>query len=382
MSKKDDGFGGFDVNFGTEPSDPVDQKKGTAKVKAPAPQLPRAKKAKQQLTPKEKTLLSITRKANVPSIPKMEDILANMVGSKMAIKDIALFTGKPSDPVLAELAAECPTKNSVNLSAEVQKRRVIAVGIQILKTGRMYTPIMVAKIGGNNNYECVSGRHRLAFLALAYGTNAEVPVIVQYMTLNQARDAVVVANQSRRADVMEQAEHAVLKAVQGDVAATQEEMYIKTAENRAKLKKYCTYAVQHKNYPEALGFTVAQSQARKEGGIMLLGNIEVFFGAALDWKYGMPMKDFDVNFQEAIKFLNSLVGVFVKIPGFDPKSHTSGKTMIAIGKYFKAYKTTENKAPLHLVGQVAQAIVDMGDIGKQKSENTFKALTVAMPIGK
>ena len=93
------------------------------------------------------------------------------------------------------------------------------------------------------------------------------------------------------------------------------------------------------------------------------------------------MKEFDENFTEAIDFLNDLVAVFIKQPGFDPKSHTSSKTMIAIGKYYKAYKMSTHKTPIHLVGHVAKAIVDMGDIGKQKSENTWKALMTAM-LGK
>jgi len=379
MKKSTDGFGGFDADFGTDPSAPVvvgEPKKGKKQgAVTPAVTLPRAKKAKQQLSPKEKTLLSIARKSDVPTLPPLATLIQNMAGTKMKIKDIALFTGKPSDPVLAELAAGCPLKNSVNLSAEVQKKRLVYVGIQIVKANRMYTPIQIAKIG--HNYECVSGRNRLAFLALAYGVESEIPVTIQEMTLNEARDAVVVANQSRRAEALEQAEHMMLKAVQGNASATLEEIYGKGVVNRASLKKYCTFSVRIRDLPEPLSFTVAKSQARKEGGIMLLGNIEVFFGAALDWKYGMPLQEFNANFVAGIKFLNALVAVFTKQSGFDPKSHMSSKTMIAVGKFYKL--RVDNKAStLPLVGHIAKAIIDMGDVGKQKSELTYKMLMEAM----
>jgi len=280
--------------------------------------------------------------------------------------------------LMAELAAECPLKNRVNLSAEVIESRVLYVGAQILKAGRMYIPIQVVKIREDGALECVSGRHRLAFLALVYGADTKIPVHIENMSLSESRDAVVVANEARPTKALERAEHTVLQAVGGNVDAEQDELYQKTIKTRSTARKYCVYNVIKRKYPAKLAFKVSQTSSRRDGGLTTLTNIENFWGAALEWNQELKRKEFDSMLKESVKFLNELAEEFQKHGDFDADSHMASMTMIAIGKYYRAYSEIIGKNAIDVVRAVAKQVVKMGDIGRQKSEKTYKELSSAL----
>lgn len=330
------------------------------------------KRAVKPLTPKQKAVNNIYRKAGLESIPTLEHLLRGKQGTKIKVSDIAVFIAEPQDEILKEIFKAMPVLNRVNLSAEVDLARVKVVGGQILGHGRMYQPIQVARIEEDGRLECTSGRHRLVSLALIYGTDIEIPVYIEDMTINEARDAVVVANMARKAKAMEQAEHAVLAAVGGDVDADQDEIYAKTVTTKAKLKKYCTYTVLERGKPAKLAFELG---TRKDGALASIGTLEGYWNAALDWHRSMTRKEFDATLVESIKFVNEVALAFQADKSFEADQHMSSMTLSAIGKY---YKTLTDAGIKPDVNKLVKVVVAMGGIGRQKSEETYAAICKAM----
>ena len=193
-----------------------------------------------------------------------------------------------------------------------------------------------------------------------------------------ARDAVVVANQARPTKALERAEHAVLQAVGGDVDAKQAEMYSKTVLTKAKAKKYCVYSVLEKGHPTRLTFPVSLTSSRKDGGLTTITNVENYWGAAIDWHKDTEQKDFDASLESATEFLNKLAKELQAVSGFEASHHMASMTLSAIGKWYRSYVDVNGASPDDKAGVIAKAVVAMGAIGRQKSEQTYDALKKAM----
>ena len=342
------------------------------------------KRARKPLSKRQKTMGVILRRAGVP-LPTLDELLRGKQGQSVPISNIAIFLGDSKEPLIEQLTKECPLRNRINMSAEVVKSRIVAIGAQILEAGRMHTPIHVAAIRNQDedgihvadSLECVSGRTRLAFLLLAYGPDIEVPVYIESMSLKEARDAVVVANQSRPVKARERAEHAVLKAVGGDTDVEQDDLYKKTVTTKAKARKYCIYSVSERGYPTPLSFPVSLTSSRRDGGITTLTNVENYLGSAMEWTRETPRQQFDNELKVAVEFVNELVDSMRLVDGFEPSQHLSAATMSAIGKYYHVH-CRGNGSAAGVASGVASAIVSMGSIGKQEPETTCAALDSLM----
>ena len=336
------------------------------------------KNPRKLLTPLQKEMNKALKKAGVTELPELAHLMRGKQGTKMKISDIAVFIEEPEDEVLKHLFSKMSKLNRVNLSATVEMRRILYVGAQILLHGRMFQPIQIANIDGDGTLECTSGRHRVAFLALAYGPDSEIPVYIEKMNLNEARDAVVVANQSRKAKAMEKAEHLVLQSVGGDVDAEQDDIYSKMVINKMTAKKYCTFSVMERGYPELMTFDVTNESTRKNGELTTVTSMEGFWGYALNWSKDMSREDFDAGLQESIKFLNKLAANFVTNGSFDPTQHMAAKTLEAIGKYFRTLANANTDIDDALIKHLSDVVVAMADIGRNKSEKTYMAIVQAM----
>jgi hypothetical protein len=155
-----------------------DSKKKEDKVKNG----PRVKK-----TLKQKALRVMLKRSGLKKPPLIESILEGKVGLRIPISEIGFISSdKQKDKFLLELAQECQVRNRLNRD-DISKNRMLAVGSDIFRAKHMWTPIYVSKDIHDGRYECISGRHRLAFLATVYGSNIEIPVHVEYMTLKSAR---------------------------------------------------------------------------------------------------------------------------------------------------------------------------------------------------
>lgn len=334
------------------------------------------KRARKPLSPREKVLRVIMRRAGVETIPTLDSLMRGKGGERMRICDIGLFISGSDDEVLSKISELCPVTNRVNLSAEIQINQVKKVGSDILSSGRMYQPIQVARIEEDGAMECTSGRHRLAFLALTYGPTVSIPVYVEEMTIQEARDAVVVANQARSTKAMEKAEHAVMKAVHGDVDAGRDELYRKMAVSKGMVRKYCVYNVL-REYPVALDFMVSLTASRKGGAMTTVTNVEKFWSNALNWHKDMPRKDFDAELKDATVFLNAVVKAMQKDPGMDAHQHLATMSMHAIGKYYNELQNVTGNA-IEKAGDIASVVVGMGDCARHKYDAIYHELRKAM----
>lgn len=332
---------------------------------------PRLKK-----TFKQKALRVMLKRSGLSKPPHIDTILEGKTGPRIPISSIGFFANnKQSDPLLAILAKECPVKNRLNRD-DIIKNRIFAVGTEIFKAGHMWTPIHVQRDLHDGRYECVSGRYRLAFLAIVYGSDLEVPVYLENLTLKAAREAAAVANDSRPVKALERASYAILRAVGGDSAADQEKLYSKLANLKSNIVKYCVYSVIERGYPEKLTFKLSELSSRPDGGITTVSNIEEFWAEALLWSKGMDQKEFDLGLGESVKFLNAFVSSIQKISGFDPDQHLTANVLWSIGRYYLNYNRIKN--PILINEEMAQAVVSVGRTDRKKKVDLYNAIAMKM----
>jgi hypothetical protein len=326
------------------------------------------------ITPELKFVNGMCRKGDTEDIPQLFKMMGNKQIIKVKISDIAVFTEEPQDEILKNLFEAMPHINKVNLSAGVDLKRVKLIGSQIFKASSVYQVIQVARIK-NMPLQCTSGRHRLVFLALVYGANAEVDVCIEDMTLSEARDAVVFANQSRKAKAMEKAEHAVLQAVCGDVNAEQEKMFSKTAKNKSGAMKYAIYSVFERGNPAKFSFNVTNNSTRGQDDLTTITSIESYWRSSLVWNKSMTLEDFNKGLEFSVLFLNNLVTCFNENEKFEPIQHMASMTLNAIGKYLR---TMEDAGVNIDIQKMANVIVSMGEVGRQKSSETYDDIVLLM----
>lgn len=334
------------------------------KVAPIQPKPPRVKK-----TLKQKALRVMLKRSGLSKPPRLEHILEGKTGDPILISEIGFFANdKQKDPLLAELAQECPIRNRLNRD-EITKSRVLAVGTEIFKAGHMWTPIHVCSTG--DRFECVSGRHRLAFLALVYGSNIEIPVYFETLTLKAAREAVAVANDGRPIKALERASYAILRAVGGDSKADQDKLYEALATLKPNIVKYCVYSVIERGYPAKLDFKLAERSSRPNGELTTVSNVEVFWGEALSWSKEMTRQEFDAGLADSVVFLNKFVSIVQKLPGFDPDQHLTANVLAALGRYYLTYHNITARNAIQIVKELAGGIVDMGKTVKKHQAEIY-----------
>jgi len=286
-------------------------------------------------TLKQKALRVMLKRAGIKKIPTLEQIFDGKTGPKIKISEIGFISNdKQSDPLLAELSLEFKERNRLNRD-EILKSRILAVGSEIFKIGRMLTPIHVFHDVGGGGIECISGRHRLAAIAIVYGSDVKVPVYIENLTLTAAREAVAVANDSRPIKALERASYAILRAAGGDTMPTRDRIFEKMSSHKPDIGKYCVHAVIDKGHPAKLNFKLSELSSRRDGGITTVSNIEEFWCEALLRQKGMTRKEFEVGLLQSVKFLNAFVEAIQKVPGFDSDQHLTANMMSDIGRYYK-----------------------------------------------
>ena len=321
----------------------------------PAPtKAPMKKAAKAALDPLEKLRQQILKKAKLDKVPPIETLVPFKNGTLVKISDLALFEGKPRNPALAALQMECPLTNVVNPCAELDIRQLKKVAQDIFSAGRLLHACEVAKIK-EGDLQVIGGRHRLAVLALFYGGKAEVRVIIEEMTPQEAREATISANQARKTKGREKAEHTVLKAVQGNDKARVEVMYASTVTTKAKVRSFVTYQVVIRGYPAELTFKVADD--RGDGVLTTVKNLEGFWKGAVNWNKEMTFAEFKANVENAVAFINALVDEMKDAPKFDAKQHLGNRAMESLGGYYAELLETPKGNPLKMVKEIAVAFL-------------------------
>ena len=336
------------------------------------------KTARIRKTRRQKDMRVILKRSGLAKPPPIEQILQGRTGEKIAISKIGFLSlDEHSDPVLDEIAVACPIRNRLNRD-EVLKARVLAIGAQIFKAGRMWTPIFVYRDVDTDRLECISGRHRLTFLALAYGTDLEVPVHVERMTLKEAREAAAVANDSRPIKALERASYAILRAVGGDTGANQDQVYRNLATHKINVGKYCVFSVIERELPAKLHFSLSEKFSRPDGGITTVSNIECFWNEAFSWTREMSRQEFDKELKESVLFLNAFVEKIRKVKGFDSAQHLSAGVMSALGRYYLSYKNITHRSAIVVCGNMAEGVVSLGQTSKRPQSELYNALAGCM----
>lgn len=334
---------------------------------------PRVKKTRRQ-----KALRVMLKRGGISKIPPIENILEGKVGANIAISEIGFFSNdKQSDLLLEELANECPVRNRLNRD-DVLLSRILVIGAEIFKAGRMLTPIHVFHDPAGGSIECISGRHRLAFLALVYGPKVKVPVYIENLTLKAAREAVAVANDSRPVKALERASYAILRASGGDSEADQNTLFEKMSAHKPDIGKYCVCSVIDKGHPAKLTFKLSERSSRPDGGITTVSNIEEFWGEALLRRKGMTRKEFDVGLRDSVKFLNAFVSEINKIQGFDANQHMTANVMTAVGRYYLTYQNITNRNAIQIVADLTKAVVDIGQTAKKSWYELYNVIAGCM----
>ncbi len=395
-----DEFGGLDGDFGkglesmpTNPPKPTPEEIDSQMAPTPSESpvgapvvVRRAKKAgsikkgkkgnkkRKTMSLVQKSIRLVLRRSGKDKFPHLDELMRGKNGKKIAINEIGIFSGTPRDKLISELATDCMIGNTLNFSAEITKLRTLQVGTQIIKAGRMHSPIHLAQIQENGSIQCVSGRHRLVFLILAYGADAKIPVYIENMTLEEARDAMGVANDSRPAKAKERAELAVLKALKGKSNVNQDELYAQMATSKSNARKYCIYSVTERGYPVRLGFKVSATSSRKDGGITTLSSVETFLNVAMDWSPEMKRQEFDDIVKGCILFVNALEVAFKKNSGFNPDHHMTTNPMTAIGKYYYENTFSLKINPICFVEEIANKIISMGDLSRKSVDAIYDDL--------
>lgn len=329
-------------------------------------------------TVKQKALRVMLKRSGLRKPPLVERILEGKTGLKIPISEIGFISSdKQDDPLLVELAKECPVRNRLNRH-DIIRNRILAVGSEIFKAQKMWTPIHVARDLASGKIECISGRHRLAFLALVYGSDLEIPVYVEHMTLKAAREAVAVANDARPIKAIERASYAILRAVGGDSAADQTKLYDKLATHKNNVIKYCVYSVIERNYPATLDFKLSELSSRPDGGITTVSNIEEFWGEAIPWTKNMSQKEFDQRLLESINFINSFVADIQKMKGFNPDQHLMSNVLSAIGRYCQTYQSVTSKTYVVLSDVLAKVVIAIQPSTKKSTFDIFGELCKQM----
>ena len=335
---------------------------------------PPKKRARKPMTPAQKMVSYMLNKAGkLEEALPLSDIMKGHLGDAVPIEDVAIFSEEPEDDGLKDVYAACPLQNHVNLSSRIEATQVRRIGFEVLRDGRMFTPIQVARVG--NALECTSGRHRLVFLAMVYGAKTVVPMIVADMSLNEARKAVIAANETRSIKAMEKAEYAVLTAVGGDVKANQDDMYGRAAVNKGGAKKYAIYSIVERGYPRELEFDIS---ARGDGAITTISNVEAFLGYSIDWHKGMTATDFDRKLESSINFLNTYVEKLQAEDAFDPKQQLANKPLKAVGKYVREYEAVTGGDALTIVDKIVECMIALGDVASHPPLETHATLAEAM----
>jgi len=339
-----------------------------------APPEPTKKELRLKKTPLQKALRVMMKRAGISKIPPDTQIFEGKTGPVFPISEIGFISkDKQSDPLLAELAKTCPVRNRLNRD-DIAKSQVLVVGSQIFKAGRMWTPIHIHRDIQDGRLECISGRHRLAFLALVYGSDLKVPVYLEGLDLKAAREAVAVANDARSVKALERASYAIVRAVGGDAEASQDSLYNKLATLKPNIIKYCVYSVIERGYPAKLQFKLSEKSSRPKGEITTVSNVETFWSEILDWNKDVVRHEFDASLKESVKFLNAFVSEATSLKGFDSDQHLSAVAFTAIARYCRAWKNVTGRSITDIAKDMAKAIVSVGQTSKKQQTEIYSMI--------
>lgn len=376
-----DEFGGFDEAVELEiPETPeFPEKKAIKKT------VKKIRKITPVVSERQKFIDKILKSTGKEKLPELDEIFAGRNGTKVKIKDIAVFIGDNfNNEILNDLSKQMQLRNSINLSTEVNIKRVTEVAKQIIQANRVFMAIEVAELtDGTQQYECWTGRHRIIALAILYGADVEIPVIISKMNMNEARDAVVYANQSRKILSLEKSEHTILKNSHGNIEETsREELYNKVVTGKRQANEFALFSCMTGDNIEnmKITFPVSKDSSRNNGEFTTTASIKKYLTSVLsDWSKKTTIHEYDEELENGIAFINAYVNEVSKMEGFDPKQQMSYVVMTALGHMHKRFTLAiknPNDTSVIYAKMIAEIMIEYGDrCARENSEFLIKHMT-------
>jgi len=353
--------------------------KDAPKEAAPKKDVPTLKKlAKKPLTERERFVRLLLKRAGLSELPKLESMFDKDAGNATKkVKDIAIFIQK-GEGMLEDVSKECPHKNVVNLSSEVLFRQVKSVAMDVFHSKRFYHVIEVSNVTdapeGVHPLQCVSGRHRLALIALLWGSDAEVPVRLTSRSMCECRDSVVFANKSRATSSVEKADLVMVQAVNGDTAAKPDEVYEKVVRTKTSAVDFAFHRAIH-NHIYGFKFEFDVSMRSTIDDCMTMANsIKGFLKSVVTWEPSMTRIQLDTAVKDALKWLNALAKEFNQTKGFVKEQQMAQHPLIAYGDIYRS-NLVAGKDPMEIIPALVKKAVSLGDIGREKTVKLVNMLT-------
>ena len=353
-------------------------------VKEPkAPKEKKVKVPKVILPPFEDWLNRFTQRTIGRSNPPPLDVLfQGKIGKKIKIKDIAVFEDEPDCPVLGHLWAEGMDKiNTLHVQAPVDMDNVEKVGESIIAAEALLTPIHIATIKDNPDfYQCISGRHRLTFFALMYGTDAEVTCYVEEgIDHSIALMSVPEANNCRKTSTTEKAAHLViLNGYSPKGRMNEEETYKALCINKSR---FILWAIDKMvNERDGKTFKGKMKVGDRSNDEMSTAVFATGISSLCSWQKGTTYDQAVKMYDASISVMNNYYSYLKKVGVFNKVTHYHSKPYAGLMNYI-----AQSRANGHTVdySKLMAYVVHLGESYKvQKVKEISNDLCYILPLVK
>lgn len=311
------------------------------------------------------------------TLPELSSMFLNAGhATKVKVKDIAIFISmnKRKDAVIDGIKNTCPFLNVVNYDTEVSSNRVLKVMREVLNAGKFFFDIEIAELkeDGVASYQCVSGRHRLAGIALLWGPDAEVPVVIKKgLTLKEARLMTVYANNTRGIGKIEKTMINISERLGGDVAAiSTDDGYAKAVNSKTSAKDYILWMLSEGKVNVGASVQLKGDHTVKDS-VYTVSSVEAFFGSAICYTKGDTKREFEKQVRDAAAWLKKLYEALCKESGFVLREHCSKRALGFYGHLYNSLMTAGDKADDF--GLIASRVVRINGMGSLSKEEILKA---------
>ena len=269
------------------------------------------------------------------------------------VPQIAAFTAKPEDPLLAELHAKMPAVNryhgATNVVANIVRRRAR----ELSNDGHKFQPMLMVR-DRKGTAHLLTGRHTGVALALL---GAETLPLVEYPASDeQERFRVVIsANETRHVGRYERVQHSVWQVTGGKAVAAErlfEEM-VQTPSDKANFGAHLVIELGDPKLRAKFGGDQKVADAINPPG--LLSYLRTALGTELVDQNGnrVTYRTFKAQLRRAIQFLDAYYASLRSSDRFYPSQQLGPLVLQSIGRVVKTLEDAGDEP-----SQYADAVAD------------------------
>jgi hypothetical protein len=287
-------------------------------------------------------------------IPPVDGLIPYHKALKLG--DIGVFSDKPSNLLLKQLYGIWWQKTKIN-EGTAKIKDIERLGHQLFACDA-FPPVLVAKLE-DDGYCCLFGREYVLVLAILYGVNLEIPVLVYDVNLEKAieiREAlgcstVEIGDKEKSPSPTKKA---FKKATEEDASCASDGAICACLDGKTEVE---------------LTFPVGIGKGRRKDTLTSLTAVKKFWENAVD----EADRHSSSETEKAIGFLNLIVRFLLKEEKFQHKEHLGIKSLISLGKFYR--RASKNGLDSNAVEALAKRLVQLDDIGKRKSSEILSELT-------